>query len=136
MIWGGWESFMYSLSYGGERSSSIWRPYIWPIKLIMLFGLSLMLLQSISEFFKDIFPDWSNISIDYNWRGLIAMSQKLTPSIGKLENEDNNLLGQQELGVQLGAVSFHPHDEKAQHAILVDKCFLSLASFLSPSTSL
>ena len=54
MIWGGWESFMYSLSYGGERSSSIWRPYIWPIKLIMLFGLSLMLLQSISEFFKDI----------------------------------------------------------------------------------
>ena len=54
MIWGGWESFMYSLSYGGERSSSIWRPYIWPIKLIMLFGLSLMLLQSISEFFKEI----------------------------------------------------------------------------------
>ena len=54
MIWGGWDSFMYSLSYGGERSSSIWRPYIWPIKLIMLFGLSLMLLQSISEFFKDI----------------------------------------------------------------------------------
>jgi len=54
MIWGGWESFMYSLSYGGERSSSIWRPYIWPIKLIMLFGLSIMLLQSISEFFKDI----------------------------------------------------------------------------------
>ena len=54
MIWGGWESLMYSLSYGGERSSSIWRPYIWPIKLIMLFGLSIMLLQSISEFFKDI----------------------------------------------------------------------------------
>ena len=54
MIWGGWESFMYSLSYGGERSSSIWRPYIWPIKLTMLFGLSIMLLQSISEFFKDI----------------------------------------------------------------------------------
>ena len=54
MIWGGWESFMYSLSYGGERSSSIWRPYIWPIKLIMIFGLSIMLLQSISEFFKDI----------------------------------------------------------------------------------
>ena len=54
MIWGGWESFIYSLSYGGERSSSIWRPYIWPIKLIMIFGFSIMLLQSISEFFKDI----------------------------------------------------------------------------------
>ena len=34
------------------------------------------------NFFKKIFPSWLNISIDYNWRGLIAMSQKLTPSIG------------------------------------------------------
>ena len=40
------------------------------------------------RFLKNIFPSWSNISIDYNWRGLIAMSQKLTPSIGKIENEE------------------------------------------------
>ena len=40
------------------------------------------------KFFKNIFPDWVSISIDYNWRGLIAMSQKLTPSIGKIENEE------------------------------------------------
>ena len=40
------------------------------------------------KFFKNIFPDWAGISIDYNWRGLIAMSQKLTPSIGKIENEE------------------------------------------------
>ena len=40
------------------------------------------------KFFKNIFPDWAKISIDYNWRGLIAMSQKLTPSIGKIENEE------------------------------------------------
>ena len=40
------------------------------------------------KFLKNIFPNWSNISIDYNWRGLIAMSQKLTPSIGKIENEE------------------------------------------------
>ena len=40
------------------------------------------------KFFKNIFPDWANIFIDYNWRGLIAMSQKLTPSIGKIENEE------------------------------------------------
>ena len=32
--------------------------------------------------------NWASISIDYNWRGLIAMSQKLTPSIGKIENEE------------------------------------------------
>tara|TARA_Y100001970_G_scaffold194023_1_gene235884 strand:- start:402 stop:1748 length:1347 start_codon:yes stop_codon:yes gene_type:complete len=40
------------------------------------------------KFLKNIFPAWSNVSIDYNWRGLIAMSQKLTPSIGKIENEE------------------------------------------------
>ena len=40
------------------------------------------------KFLKNIFPNWSDISIEYNWRGLIAMSQKLTPSIGKIENEE------------------------------------------------
>ncbi len=39
-------------------------------------------------FLKNIFPNWSDVSIEYNWRGLIAMSQKLTPSIGKIENEE------------------------------------------------
>lgn len=54
LLWGGWESLMYSFKYGGERSSSVWRPYIWPIKSIMVTGIFLMLLQAISEFFKDI----------------------------------------------------------------------------------
>jgi glycine/D-amino acid oxidase-like deaminating enzyme len=38
--------------------------------------------------FKKIFPNWSDISIDYSWRGLIALSQKLAPSIGKIDNEE------------------------------------------------
>jgi len=54
LLWGGWESLMYSFKYGGERSSSVWRPYLWPIKSIMVIGIFLMLLQAISEFFKDI----------------------------------------------------------------------------------
>ncbi len=54
LLWGGWESFQYSISYGGERSSSVWRPYLWPIKAIMLVGIFLMLLQAISELLKDI----------------------------------------------------------------------------------
>lgn len=54
LLWGGWESLMYSFAYGGERSSSVWRPYLWPIKSIMVLGIFLMLLQAISEFFKDI----------------------------------------------------------------------------------
>ncbi|MFK7761706.1 MAG: TRAP transporter small permease subunit [Roseobacter sp.] len=37
-----------------ERSSSVWRPYMWPIKTIMIIGFFLMLLQCISELFKDI----------------------------------------------------------------------------------
>ena len=44
--------------------------------------------KKMEKFLKNIFPNWSNVSIDYNWRGLIAMSQKLTPSIGKVENEE------------------------------------------------
>ena len=44
--------------------------------------------KKMEKFLKNIFPKWSNISIEYNWRGLIAMSQKLTPSIGKIENEE------------------------------------------------
>ncbi len=54
LLWGGWDSFMYSLQYGGERSPTAWRPYLWPIKSIMVFGIFLMLLQAISELFKDI----------------------------------------------------------------------------------
>ena len=37
-----------------ERSSSSWRPYRWPIKVVMIVGFVLMLLHCISEFFKDI----------------------------------------------------------------------------------
>ena len=54
LLWGGWDSLMYSFQYGGERSPTAWRPYLWPIKSIMVFGIFLMLLQAISEFFKDI----------------------------------------------------------------------------------
>ncbi|MHA6265089.1 TRAP transporter small permease subunit [Arenibacterium sp. CAU 1754] len=37
-----------------ERSPTAWRPYLWPIKVIMIIGFFLMLLQAISEFFKDV----------------------------------------------------------------------------------
>ena len=37
-----------------ERSSTAWRPYIWPIKAIMILGLFLMLLQALAELIKDI----------------------------------------------------------------------------------
>ncbi len=36
-----------------DRSSTAWRPYMWPIKLVMTVGIFLTLLQAIAEFFKD-----------------------------------------------------------------------------------
>ena len=71
---GGLGSLAYSLGYWGdepvsfftglmtgseevgriERSSTAWRPVIWPIKTVMVLGFFLMLLQASSELFKDI----------------------------------------------------------------------------------
>lgn len=53
MLYGAYDSTSYSLQYG-ERSPTAWRPYIWPIKIIMCVGIVLMILQAIAEFFKDI----------------------------------------------------------------------------------
>ena len=74
LLYGGLGSTAYSLGYWGdepvsffaglitgseeigrlERSSTAWRPFIWPVKGIMVLGFFLMLLQAISELFKDI----------------------------------------------------------------------------------
>lgn len=74
LLWGAVSSTAYSLGYWGsepflffgglltgseeigrlERSSSVWRPYMWPIKTVMIIGMFLMLLQCLSEFFKDV----------------------------------------------------------------------------------
>ena len=53
LLYGSVDSTIYAITYG-ERSYSIWRPYMWPIKAIMTFGIFLMLLQAIAQFFKDI----------------------------------------------------------------------------------
>ena len=37
-----------------ERSPTAWRPYLWPVKLVMVLGLILMLLQALAELAKDI----------------------------------------------------------------------------------
>ena len=37
-----------------ERSATAWRPFLWPVKVIMITGVFLMLLQAISELIKDI----------------------------------------------------------------------------------
>jgi TRAP-type mannitol/chloroaromatic compound transport system permease small subunit len=74
LLYGGIASTAYSLGYFGsepisffaglvtgseelgflERSPTSWRPYLWPIKTIMVIGLFLMLLQVLCELAKDI----------------------------------------------------------------------------------
>ncbi len=74
LLWGAVSSAAYSLGYFGaepfaffgglltgseeigtmERSRTIWRPYLWPIKALMIAGITLMLMQALSELAKDI----------------------------------------------------------------------------------
>ncbi len=54
LLWGGIDSTIYAFQYGGERSPTAWRPYLWPVKLIMCLGILLMILQALSELSKDI----------------------------------------------------------------------------------
>ena len=37
---------------------------------------------------KKVFPNWKDVKIDYNWRGLVAVTTKFTPSIGKLDEDE------------------------------------------------
>ena len=53
LLYGGYDSTEYAFKYG-ERSATAWRPYMWPIKVIMCTGIFLMLLQSTCELIKDI----------------------------------------------------------------------------------
>lgn len=53
LVYGGVNSTIYALEYG-ETSYSAWRPYMAPIKIIMVIGALLMLLQAISALIRDI----------------------------------------------------------------------------------
>jgi TRAP-type mannitol/chloroaromatic compound transport system permease small subunit len=53
LLYGGLSSTQYALQYG-EKSYSSWAPKMAPIKIIMTFGIFLMLLQALATFFKDL----------------------------------------------------------------------------------
>ncbi|MEQ6329406.1 TRAP transporter small permease subunit [Pseudomonas chengduensis] len=54
LLIGGVSSTEYALEYQ-ETSYSAWSPYMAPIKLVMCFGILLMLLQAIATFFEDLY---------------------------------------------------------------------------------
>ena len=53
MLYGAVESTAYSIEVG-ERNPSAWRPYMWPLKLIISFSFLLMLLQATVHLIRDI----------------------------------------------------------------------------------
>jgi len=53
LLFGGIKGLMYSIKYK-QVSYSSWAPQVTPIKIIMLIGITLMFLQTISELIKDI----------------------------------------------------------------------------------
>ena len=54
LLYGSISSLNYTLETN-QRLFTAWRPYVWPIKSIMTFGILLMLLQTLSMFFKDLY---------------------------------------------------------------------------------
>ena len=72
-------------------------------------------IKKIEKNFKSVFPNWNDIKVDYSWRGLVAFTSKLSPSIGKIENEDifysfgyhaNGVSSAPWLGMQLSKLVF------------------------------
>jgi TRAP-type mannitol/chloroaromatic compound transport system permease small subunit len=53
LLWGGVESIGYSFAYA-ERKSGLWRPYMAPVKIVMVAGIVLMLLQCTCFLIRDI----------------------------------------------------------------------------------
>jgi len=53
VLYGAFSSTGYALFYG-ETSYSSWSPYMAPIKIIMTFGIIMMLLQAFATFFRDL----------------------------------------------------------------------------------
>ncbi|SEN24968.1 TRAP-type mannitol/chloroaromatic compound transport system, small permease component [Paracoccus alcaliphilus] len=53
MLWGGIDSTIYAFEVN-ERSRTVWRPYMAPIKIVICVGVLLMLLQSVAFLIRDI----------------------------------------------------------------------------------
>lgn len=53
LLYGGISSTQYAIQYG-QKNYSAWAPPMAPIKIVMTFGIAMMLLQIIATFFKDL----------------------------------------------------------------------------------
>ncbi len=53
LLYGGISSTQYAIEYG-QKNYSVWAPPMAPIKIIMSIGITMMLLQVLATFFKDL----------------------------------------------------------------------------------
>ncbi len=53
LLYGGISSTQYAIQYG-QKNYSAWAPPMAPIKIVMTFGIAMMLLQVLATFFKDL----------------------------------------------------------------------------------
>jgi len=37
--------------------------------------------------YQKLFPNWRHIEVDYQWHGLVCLTRRLTPAVGRLEND-------------------------------------------------
>ena len=44
--------------------------------------------KNMEQQMKKVFPNWNAVNIDFHWRGLVAVTTKFLPSIGKLEDDE------------------------------------------------
>ena len=44
--------------------------------------------KNMEQQMKKVFPNWKNVNIDFHWRGLIAVTTKFSPSIGKIDDDE------------------------------------------------
>ncbi|MDA0218641.1 MAG: TRAP transporter small permease subunit [Proteobacteria bacterium] len=53
LLWGGVESTQYAIETG-EWRRGLWRPYMWPVKVMMVLGIVLMILQCTAFLIRDL----------------------------------------------------------------------------------
>ena len=41
----------------------------------------------------EVFPEWEQVDIEYRWHGLICMNRRLTPALGRFEDDQSVLFG-------------------------------------------
>lgn len=49
--------------------------------------------EKLENRFREVFPGWRDIDIDYRWHGLVCMTRRLTPCIGLVEDDPTVAFG-------------------------------------------